>query len=285
MNVIFGATGQIGSMLVDNLLARGHKVRAVMRNDFKAQDYIDKGAEVAVADLFDEEALTKAMLGGNTVFLLTPENPKCEDYLKEIQTIINNYRRAIKSSKISKIVGLSSMGAQYGSGTGNLTASYLLENAFPDNEIEQIFVRPAYYFSNWIGYLEIVKEHGILPTFFPPDLQLPMIAPPDVADFLAEVIACSKAYEKIYEISGARPYSSMGIAKTFETVLGKKIELQQILPTEWENTFLQAGFSKDGAKNLMLMTKAVIDGKTKPGTACQVHTATGFKEYLESVLT
>lgn len=285
MNVILGATGQIGSMLVDNLLSRGHKVRAVMRNDSKAQEFINKGAEIAVADLFDEEALTKAMHGGNAVFLLTPENPKCEDFLKETQTIINNYRRAIKSSKIPKIVGLSSMGAQYGSGTGNLTASYLLENAFSEYEIEQTFIRPAYYFSNWIGYLEVVKEYGILPTFFPPDLQLPMIAPPDVADFLTEVMACSKAHEKIYEISDARPYSSLDIANTFGTVLGKKIELQQILPAEWENTFLQAGFCKDGAKNLMLMTKAVIDGKTKSGTACQVHAATGFKEYLESVLT
>lgn len=284
MNVILGATGQIGSMLADNLLSRGHKVRAVMRNDLKAQEFIDKGAEVAVADLFDEEALTKAMLGASTVFLLTPENPKCEDFLKEIQTIIKNYKKAVAHSKIPKVVGLSSMGAQYGFGMGNLTASYLLENAFLDHEIEQIFVRPAYYFSNWLGYLEMVKEHEILPTFFPPDLKFPMVAPSDVADFLAKVMIRSDAYRKIYEISSTRPYSAMDIAKTFETVLGKKIELQQILPTQWENTFLQAGFSKDGAKNFMLMTKSILDGNAKPSTACQIHASIGFEEYLESVL-
>lgn len=284
MNVIFGATGQIGSMLVDNLLSRGQKVRAVMRNDLQAQTFIDKGAEVAIADLFDEVALTKTMLGGDTVFLLTPENPKCEDFLKETQIIIKNYRKAVAYSKVPKVVGLSSMGAQHGFGMGNLTASYLLENAFLENEIEQIFVRPAYYFSNWLGYLEIVKEQGILPTFFPPDLQVPMVAPPDVADFLAKVMTSSDASRKTYEISSSRAYSSLDIAKTFETIVGAKIELQQILPIEWENTFLQAGFSKDGAKNFMLMTKSVIDGKVKPSEACQIHTATDFETYLENIL-
>lgn len=284
MNVILGATGQIGSMLVDKLLSRGHKVRAVMRNELKAQEFINKGAEVAVADLFDEEALTKAMQGGHTVFLLTPENPKCENYLDEIQTIINNYKKAVAYSKVSKIVGLSSMGAQYGLGMGNLTASYMLENAFSDHDIEQIFVRPAYFFSNWLWNAELVKEQGILPTFFPPELKFPMVAPPEVADFLTNIMTCNESYSKVYEISHTRPYSSLDIAQIFEAVLNKKIELQQIPPREWENTLLQAGFTKDAANNFMLMTKSVFDGKAKPSAANQVHAAIDFKEYLESVM-
>lgn len=158
MNIILGATGQIGSMLIDNLLRKGQPVRAVVRNEFKAQKLKNKGAEVKIADYFDVEALKEAFQGGDSVFLLTPENPESRDFLSDIQRIILNYREAILSSRITKVVGLSSMGAQHESGTGNLLASYMLEHAFSDLEIEQIFIRPAYYFSNWLGYLELVKE-------------------------------------------------------------------------------------------------------------------------------
>lgn len=284
MNIILGATGQIGSMLVDNLLKKGQPVRAVIRNSLKAQELKTKGAEVKIADYFDVNVLKEAFQGGNTVFLLTPENPQSEDFLSEIQRIISNYREAILSSGITKIVGLSSMGAQHESGTGNLMASYMLENAFSDLEIEQVFVRPAYYFSNWLGYLELVKEYEILPTFFPPEMELPMIAPSDVAGFLSDVITCKTPQVRVYEISGPRDYSSLDIAKIFGDVLSKNVTLQQVLPEEWENTLIQAGFSKDGAKNLMLMTKAVIDGKTKNETTNQIRFSTDFKSYLKNAI-
>ncbi|MDW5550958.1 NmrA family NAD(P)-binding protein [Methanosarcina sp.] len=282
MNIILGATGQIGSMLVENLLKKGQPVRAVIRDSSKVQELNNKGAEVVIADYFDAETLKRAFQGGSSVFLLTPENPECKNCLKEIQMIINNYREAVFSSGLTKIVGLSSMGAQHEAGTGNLMASYMLEHAFSDLEIEQIFVRPAYYFSNWLGYLELVKENGILPTFFPPEMELPMIAPPDVAKFLAEVMTCKNPQERIYEIMGPRDYSSLYITKIFREVLNRNITLQQILPEEWESTLTQAGFSKDAADNFILMTKAVIEGKIKNDALNPIRFSTGFKTYLKN---
>lgn len=282
MNIVLGATGQIGSMLVDDLLKMGQPVRCVVRNDSKVQELKRKGAEVTLANYFDSDALKKAFHGGNSIFLLTPENPECDNFLQESQMILNNYREAILSSGVTKIVGLSSMGAQHESGTGNLTASYMLEHTFLDLDIEQIYVRPAYYFSNWFGYLELVKEHGILPTFFPPEMKLQMIAPPDVAEFLSDVMVCKAHQERIYEITGPRDYSSLDIAKIFGEVLNRDVTLQQVLPEEWESTLIKVGFSKDGAKNFTLMTQAVLDGKTKNDmTICF---STDFKKYLNNII-
>lgn len=284
MNIILGATGQVGSMLVDNLLWKSKPVRAVIRNSSKAQALKDKGAEVSVADYFDAKALKKAFQGGSSVFLLTPENPECTDFINGSRKMINNYREAIISAKISKIIGLSSVGAQHQSGTGNLVASYLLEHAFSSLEIEQTFIRPSYYFSNWMGYLELVKEHGILPTFFPPEMKLPMIAPADVAAFLAELMSDNAPLERIYEITGPYSYSSSEIAQIFSAVLGRSVTVQQVPPEAWESTLLQAGFSKDGARNLMLMTQAVIDGRTTYTTPNPVRSATDFKTYLKNII-
>ncbi|MBP1924433.1 uncharacterized protein YbjT (DUF2867 family) [Sedimentibacter acidaminivorans] len=285
MNIVLGASGQIGSMLVDNLLKKDQPVRVVIRNSLKAQELKNKGIEVIIADYTDLEALKKAFYGGKSVFLLTPENPECNNFSKETQILLNNYREAILQSGATKIVGLSSSGAHIESEAGNLEASYMLEHTFSEINIEQVYVRPAYYFSNWLGYLDLVKNYGILPTFFPPEMKVSMIAPPDVAEFLSNVMICNTSQERIYEIAGQQLYSSLDIAKIFGDVLNRNVEVQQVLPEEWENTLIQAGFSKDGAKNLMLMTQAVIDGKTKNETINPIHFYTDFKKYLINNLT
>ncbi|EXG83701.1 putative nucleoside-diphosphate sugar epimerase [Clostridium sp. ASBs410] len=284
MNIVLGATGQIGFMLANNLFKKGQPVRAVVRDEAKANELKKMGIEVFVADYLDKEALIKAFHGGKTAFLLTPESPSPESYLDEVNLIIDNYREAIQASGINKIVGLSSMGAQHESDTGNLVASYLLEHAFSGLSIEQIFVRPAYYYSNWIGYLELIMAQGILPTFFPLEMKLPMVSPIDVAEFLADVMIRETPQERIYEVCGPQDYSSLDIVRIFEKVLNKNVTLQQIFPDEWESTLEQAGFTSDGAKNFMLMTKAVIDGRTKSDTPNLVRLLMNFQRFLEQTV-
>ncbi len=111
-----------------------------------------------------------------------------------------------------------------------------------------------------------------------------MIAPSDVAKFLSKVMLCETPQEKMYEITGPHSYSSSDMAKIFEDVLNRKVILQQLLPEEWESTLIQAGFSIDGAKNFMLMTKAVIDGKTEYDTTNPIRFSTDFKKYLKNVI-
>ncbi|EOR26208.1 hypothetical protein A500_08791 [Clostridium sartagoforme AAU1] len=284
MNIVLGATGQIGYMLVENLLKQGEKVRAVIRDEAKAEKLKKIGAEIAIADYFNLDELKKAFSGGKTVFLLTPENPQSNNFLKETKIIIDNYREAILSSDITKIVGLSSMGAHNKEKNGNLMASYMLENAFLDLDIKQVFVRPTYYFSNWIGYMDLIKEYGILPTFFPINMRLPMISPIDVSKFLANVIINQGHQERIYEILGPKDYSPSEIAEIFEETLNKKVDLQLIVPSEWEKTLLESGFSKDAAENLMLMTKATIDGKGESRIKNKINLSMDFNKYLEEIL-
>lgn len=160
----------------------------------------------------------------------------------------------------------------------------MLEHAFSDINIEQIYVRPAYYFSNWLGYLDLVKNDGVLPTFFPPEMKVAMVAPPDVAEFLSDVMISNTRQERIYEIDGPKLYSSLDIAIIFGDIFNRDVAVQQVLPEEWKSTLIQAGFSTDGAKNLMLMTQAVIDGKTKFETANPIRLHTDFNKYLMNII-
>jgi NAD(P)H dehydrogenase (quinone) len=72
MIVISGITGRIGGQLADRLLTVGAAVRAVVRDARKGDAWTAKGCELAVADLTDVIALTKAFRGAVVVFVLPP---------------------------------------------------------------------------------------------------------------------------------------------------------------------------------------------------------------------
>jgi nucleoside-diphosphate-sugar epimerase len=58
MNVaVTGATGFIGSHVVQDLLEHGHKVTALVRSDDQAQAVTARGATPAVVDLYDRQAV------------------------------------------------------------------------------------------------------------------------------------------------------------------------------------------------------------------------------------
>lgn len=168
MNIVVGASGQVGSSIVKELKSKNLPVRSVIRN---AERVSGKGLDTRVADVFNRDQLIAAFDGGTTVFLLTPENPLSNDIIGETKQITDNYKKAIQATGISRIVGLSSIGAHLNGNTGNLLMSKILEQAFDDVDVEKIFIRPSYYYSNWLGYLEAIQELNVLPTFFPADLK------------------------------------------------------------------------------------------------------------------
>ncbi len=72
MFVITGVTGHTGSIAATTLLAAGKPVRVVVRDAAKGEAWKAKGAEVAVADVHDTDALRRLFRQGQRLFLLDP---------------------------------------------------------------------------------------------------------------------------------------------------------------------------------------------------------------------
>ena len=73
--LVTGATGNVGSLLIPDLIAMGADVRALVRDESKAQGLIDAGVEVIIGDLDKPDTLDAAFRGVDKVFLITPPNP------------------------------------------------------------------------------------------------------------------------------------------------------------------------------------------------------------------
>jgi uncharacterized protein YbjT (DUF2867 family) len=264
MYIIMGATGRVGSAVVSHLLENGQPVKGITRNKDKASELKGKGADVAIADAKDMESLVDAFRGGDILFIITPETGEEENVIEEGRLLLENYRNAMERSGIRKVVAISSVGAQHKKGTGNLQISYMLEHAFRDLSVKQTFIRPAYYFSNWMPYFAAAKDSGTLPSFFPPDLLIPMVSPEDVGRLAAEILLSAADKNNIYELEGPKAYSAADVANVFSEELGKTVRVEHIERRQWERTLKEEGMPADGIKNFIEMTEAVIDGRATP---------------------
>lgn len=283
MNIIVGATGQVGSHVIQRLKQDGYATRAIVRTTDKATD---KSNDYRVADLFDAEQLTEAFRGGTAAFLITPENPAAKDIIEDTRHIVHNYKIAIRAAGIRKVVALSCIGAHLEADTGNILMSRVLEQELDSLDIEKVYIRPSYYFSNWLGYRQTAEQHGVLPSFFPKDLKLDMHSPVDLVKFIAQVMTRpASSGKKIHELTGPLQYSALDVADAFSKLFNKNVAVQSIPPEQWRETLVAVGFTDNTAKNLSDMTQAVIDGRAVPEWPDDtIKLPTSLLKYLEEQL-
>ena len=74
--LITGATGNVGSAVLDNLGTTDLNLRALAHDESKAQSLRNRGVEAVVGDFLEPETLVPALERVSTVFLLTPIHPE-----------------------------------------------------------------------------------------------------------------------------------------------------------------------------------------------------------------
>src|SRR5215475_7205335 len=95
--LITGATGDVGSRVAGQLIARGIRPRILTRSADKAQALFGEGAEIQVGDLGQPATIRSVMKGVHTLFLVNvgPEIPQ-RDEAAAIVAREEGVRRIIK---------------------------------------------------------------------------------------------------------------------------------------------------------------------------------------------
>ncbi|WP_220185091.1 hypothetical protein [Paracoccus sp. S1E-3] len=126
--------------------------------------------------------------------------------------------------------------------------------------------RCGYYMSNGAAMAETVRETGILPSFFPADLELPMVAPEDLGQAAAARLLSSCEDVGLRHVEGPEHYTARDVADAFAAVLGRAVTVEEIPPAALEPTFRSFGFSQPAAASYARMTRRLIHGQTEAST-------------------
>jgi uncharacterized protein YbjT (DUF2867 family) len=149
--LITGATGTVGSLVVERLLARKARVRVFARDERKARAQFGPRVEVFTGDLADAATLT-AGLDGAHVLLLVTSGPNLAAHDKAAA-------RVARESGVC-VVKLSSNDANEGVGTGQWHARG--EAAIRASGVPFTFVQPSGFMSNALFWAPSIQTDGVV---------------------------------------------------------------------------------------------------------------------------
>jgi uncharacterized protein YbjT (DUF2867 family) len=257
--IIMGATGNVGGAVAETLLRKGEPIAVVTRSLANADPWRAKGAEVLVADIHDVSSLRAAFRKGRRAFLLNPSADPTGTSDRTERETIRNILSALDGSGLEKVVAASTYGARSGEPAGDLTTLWHLEQGLLQQAIPAAINRGAYYMTNWLGMVDMVKKSGKLPSMFPADRAMPMVAPLDLGEAAAERLLSQVTDTEAWHVEGPSRYTAQDVAQAFCATLGKQVELDVAPRETWGNIFKEMGFSASAAKSYERMTAVTLD--------------------------
>ena len=257
-----GAVGSIGRNVTEMLLAKGYRVRAlVRREDQRAAALRRLGAEVMQGDLTDLIAMHRAIEGCSRIYFGMSVSA---EYL----TATVNTAAAARHHGVEAFVNMSQMTVTQMSITESTDSPqhklhWLAEQALSWSGLPVITMRPTVFLD---GFFRLFAAPGVRDA---DELALPMgrgktspISAVDVARAVSVVLEDPKPHiGKIYNLTGFESADLEHYARVFSEALGRTIRYRDVPLAGWSEKLLAAGVPAHTVKHLSVMAELNKQGR------------------------
>jgi len=249
-----GAVGSIGRNLTQMLLAKGRKVRAlVRREDERAEALRRLGAEVVQGDLTDLTSMHRAIEGCERVYFGMSVSA---DYLAA--TV--NVAAVARHHGVEAFVNMSQMTVTQMSITESTDSPqhklhWLAEQALSWSGLPVVTMRPTVFLE---GFFLLFAAPGVRDA---DELALPMgdgrTSPISAVDVARAVILDDPAPHigHVYNLTGLESADLDHYARVFSKALGRRIRYRDVPLSAWSERLLAAGIPPHTVKHLSVMTE------------------------------
>jgi NAD(P)H dehydrogenase (quinone) len=219
--LVTGATGDTGGHTVEQLLARGHQVRALAhREDDRSKQLRKIGAEVVIGDLLDFDAMRTVLEGERGAYFCYPIRPG-------IIQATAFFAQAAKEAVVECVVNMSQISAREDAKSHAMCDHWLAERVFDWSGLTVAHLRPT-LFAEWLLYLAPMIRAGLLHVPFGPGRHAP-IAAEDQARVIVGILEDPASHRgKIYPLYGPVEFTHKEIAQVLSRVLGKDVQYKQV---------------------------------------------------------
>lgn len=157
--LVTGAAGKTGGAVVDQLLARGWPVRAlVRRDDARSRDLAGKGAEIVLADLSDPQQIADAMRGAQRAYFAPPFAP-------DVAATGAAFAEAARSAGLEAVAVLSQWLADPHHPAPLTRMHHDIDRAFASlRDTAVVTIAPGYFADNYLRLIDFAAQLGILPN-------------------------------------------------------------------------------------------------------------------------
>ena len=216
--LVTGASGTIGSLVVQGLAAAGAEVSAFVRTPGKQS--FPAGVKEVVGDLTDVPSMRAALSSVRTLFLLNAVTP---DEVTQALVALSLAREA----GIERIVYLSVIHADKFTDVPHFTGKHTVERMIESLDIPATILRPAYFMQNDRTVQQVIQGYGIYPMPIGSS-GVAMIDARDIADIaVAELLRRDRAPAPLprvtLELVGPERLTGESVAKVWSAALGRDV--------------------------------------------------------------
>ncbi|MEV3952285.1 MULTISPECIES: SDR family oxidoreductase [Streptomyces] len=252
--VVTGATGALGRLVVEHLLATvpAERITAVVRDKEKAAEVAARGVEIRVADYDRPETLADAFRAGDRVLLISGS---------EVGRRVAQHTAVIDAAKTAGVAQLAYTGI-----LGGPDADFLLAAEHKETErlilasgLPHTFLRNGWYTENYTANLAPVLAHGAVVG----NAGDGRIASASRADFAAAAVAVLTGEGHLgaaYELSGDTAWSLDEYAAQVAVATGKEITYNRVPAAAHQEILVGAGVPEAFATILVDVDEAIGRG-------------------------
>jgi (4-alkanoyl-5-oxo-2,5-dihydrofuran-3-yl)methyl phosphate reductase len=220
--LITGATGNVGSLVAERLIARGDRPRIFVRDADKARARYSDRVDIFTGDLADAQTLASALAGADVVFLIN-SGP-------ELAALDELAASTAKAAGVQHLVKLSSYDArEQNVGTGVWHAAG--EAAIRRSRISCTFVQPSGFMSNALFWARSIKTEGVVRSATG-DGKIPFIHPCDIADVSVQALTDAQHAGRSLAITGPQALSYAEMTAKIGAAIGRELRFQAISDEE-----------------------------------------------------
>jgi uncharacterized protein YbjT (DUF2867 family) len=257
-----GAVGAIGRTLSELLLARGHKVRAlVRREDARAEALRQLGAEVVEGDLTDLPSMHRAIKGCGRIYFGMSVSPA---YLEAtINTAAIARHHGVEAFVNMSQMTVTQMSISETTDSPQHKLHWLAEQALAWSGLPVVTVRPTVFLEGFFLQLAAPDVRAS------DELALPMgggktspISSVDVARAVAVILDDPAPHiGQVYDLTGPESADLDHFARVYSEALGRPIRYRDAPLPAWSESLRQWKFPEYVVRHLSAMTELTKQGR------------------------
>jgi NAD(P)H dehydrogenase (quinone) len=235
MIIVTGATGQLGRLVIANLLKTTPAawIVAAVRDVAKAADLAAQGVQVRRADYTDPASLDAAFQGATKLLLISSN---------DLGQRVAQHRNVIDAAARAKVALLAYTSVLHADrSTLALAAEHrATEDAIRASGLAYTLLRNGWYVENYTGTLGGAIAHGAL-AGGAGDGRIAAAARSEYAEAAAAVLASVKPVEQVYELAGDTAFTLAGLAAEVARQTGKPLPFHNLSQPEYLEMLLGLG--------------------------------------------
>ena len=227
--LVVGATGSLGGKVVDELLKRGKRVRALVRSTSDASRLENRGVEIARGDMLDVDSLVAAMNGADAVITTAAGYTRGGKNAQDIDTVGNaNLAEAARRTGIRRFVLTSILTSDQTPDVPHFWHKKIAEDKLEQLGVPFVALRPGAFIDQVASLGGNPIDKGRMMWLGKTSVPLTFVHTSDLAAYLAAAVDADAEDGERIDIGWDRPVSVLEVAKLMAVSAGKPIKVRAI---------------------------------------------------------